>query len=380
MSHFRGKMQQYNSANDRFNIMAIDALIFNRPSRTIQDMKKHPLTYTTPRNGAIVYSTNPPPTPPPYCPPISLSDIATYNSGEGYWELNTNTNILACQTLTIRVGEELQINSGDSTLTLINNGIIINNGTITNNSGIIENNFLIENFYIIINNSSFLNTNGEVINSGTITNNYLINSSGIINNYDKINNNLAIDNYGTVNNNNTIDNSGTISNNSGKINNNDGGTITNHASIVNNNDGTITNDGTINNYSGTITNNASIVNNNDGTITNDDIIVNSLTIENYGSISNTKTFSSDGTFTNYGNGTIKIYTSNGVLTNQFDFFNDPDGNIYVYNNGTLNVDEGSFQNDGNVYTGDPNTCGSGTVTGVLSPNTVIPNICPPAQA
>ena len=220
----------------------------------------------------------------PVCPSITIADIATFDGEE--WRLNNNTTILACQTLTINLGNILVVPSGR---TLTNNGTILNNyifgifygGAITNNGTITNNSngsSLINNSNLFINNgiinilafNSFSNSSVGGENDVTITNNgninialsgTLYNGRALINNY----------NGGNINNRGTFTNSeANINNAGGTITNYSGGIITipagyviynNTGGTINNNSGAIfTNDGTISNADGSSTCGIGIIN------------------------------------------------------------------------------------------------------------------------
>ena len=197
------------------------------------------------------------------CPSITLANIATFNGTN--WLLNGNTTILACQTLEIPAGQELQTNH----FTLTNNGTINVRGTIRNDQDTPGNNSVTINNGIIniFSTGTIVAVNVTVVISGSI-----ITNNGIINNYGD----FFCQTYGIINNNagGRINNysafSGTTGtggfrlnfrgtfNNVGVFINNTGATINNafDATIYNNNGGIITNNGTF-------TNNG-IINNADG--------------------------------------------------------------------------------------------------------------------
>jgi hypothetical protein len=160
------------------------------------------------------------------CPPIILSNIATYSydskNNIDIWTLNGSITILECQILNIPINTQFII---PINVTIINNGTINNDGTIINNE--------------IINNNGIINNNEKIFNDGTSNNNGTINNTGIIDNTVTINNNGTINNTGTIN----IKNSSTF-NNDGSIYNTNGlidiilGIFNNNANI-NNTDGII---------------------------------------------------------------------------------------------------------------------------------------------
>ena len=128
---------------------------------------------------------------------VKLSDIATYDSGQNGYVLNTDTTILDTQYLTIPYGDILLMppasplfiltNRGKITIhgslfsagNIVNSGTMINNGTLTHASG-----------GRFTNTGSFTNKNvfgidAPLYNTGTITNVYpgTINNTSIIYNY-----------------------------------------------------------------------------------------------------------------------------------------------------------------------------------------------------
>ena len=96
------------------------------------------------------------------CPPVSLSKIAT-EGPPNTWTMTSNSYTLACNTLTIPVGQTLFTAS----YTLINNGTIQNSGTIKN-SGTITN--TATGSITNIATGSIINSDGGQINGGNITN------------------------------------------------------------------------------------------------------------------------------------------------------------------------------------------------------------------
>ena len=177
--------------------------------------------------------------------------------------LNQDTTILACQTLEIPVGQELQTNH----FTLTNNGTINVRGTIRNDQDTPGNNSVTINNGIIniFSTGTIVAVNVTVVISGSI-----ITNNGIINNYGDffcqtdgvINNNAG----GRINNYSAFSggpggtggfrlNDAGIFNNVGIFINNTGATIKNAsaATIYNNNGGIITN-----NSGGLITNSGDI--------------------------------------------------------------------------------------------------------------------------
>jgi hypothetical protein len=299
-------------------------------------------------------------TPYPPCPPCSLDTIAIEGPANT-WTTNSVVTILSCQTLTILVGQILNIdNNFNNYGTIQNSGsVYLNSFTFTNyNGGIINN-----NAGGIINNISGVNLQNDL--GGTINNNGTV-YTGTVNNYGTINNNatgsLQIQGN-TLNSNGIITNNtgGVISmvgnglNNNGILTNHIGATITNDINWFNliSNYGTFTNygiitlyaspsltsafqniatlinDGTsatitnfsssaINNLSGgtiTNTNSATITNNSGGTITN----INGAIINNKfsGIITNNSgaTFANTtATFNNYSVTESAVFTNNGTYT------------------------------------------------------------------
>jgi len=191
---------------------------------------------------------------PPPCSSVTLADIATFDGIN--WLLNGDTTILACQTLEIPAGQELQTNH----FTLTNNGTINVRGTIRNDQDTPGNNSVTINNGIIniFSTGTIVAVNVTVVISGSI-----ITNNGIINNYGD----FFCQTYGIINNNagGRINNysafSGTTGtggfrlnfrgtfNNVGVFINNTGATINNafDATIYNNNGGIITNNGTFTN-------------------------------------------------------------------------------------------------------------------------------------
>ena len=181
------------------------------------------------------------------CPSITLANIATFNGTN--WLLNQDTTILACQTLEIPAGQELQTNH----FTLTNNGTINVRGTIRNdqdtpgNNSVTINNGIINIFstgtIVAVDGGSIITNNGIVNNYGDffcqtfgIINN---NTGGIINNYSAFSGGTGgfrLNFKGTFN------NVGVFINNTGATINN-----ANNATIYNNNGGIITNNGTFTN-------------------------------------------------------------------------------------------------------------------------------------
>jgi len=190
------------------------------------------------------------------CPSITLANIATFNGTN--WLLNQDTTILACQTLEIPAGQELQTNH----FTLTNNGTINVRGTIRNAQDTGGNNS------VTINNGTI-----NIFSTGTIVAvdiGSIITNNGIVNNYGD----FYCQTYGVINNNSggRINNYSAFSggpggtggfrlnaagifNNVGIFINNTGATIKNAsaATIYNNNGGIITN-----NSGGLITNSGDI--------------------------------------------------------------------------------------------------------------------------
>ena len=277
-----------------------------------------------------------PPVPP--CPPCSLDTIAI-EGPTNTWTTNSDVTILSCQTLTILVGQTLNIinNNFNNYGTIQNNGnIFTNNGLFTNyNGGIINNINMPGNSFLFY--GSFLNSSGGIItNSGSMTFLDATNSGTITNNTGGVitsdSNNLT--NNGTITNNtgSTIDIliglfcSGNLTNHIGatiQYNNaaiNIFGTLTNYGIITPlapgpsliQITGLLTNDGasaTITNFSG-----ATITNLSGGTITN----TNSATITNNSGA--TITNSSGATITNdylaiITNNAGAIVANPGTITN-----------------------------------------------------------------
>lgn len=233
MSYFRGKVQNYDPANDRFNITLLQALLYRPTSGTIKNIKNSPLVLCARGPAGVLQTTSTNVTTPvdlttrvnSSCPPISLSDIATQNGA--VWRLKTGVTILPCQTLIIPAGQELQTQDANGNVkTLTNNGTITNNGVL-----------------------SFYST--ATFSAHNITNNGTINNNNTINNL----NTSYVDNYGTIYNNGLIDNTGTIINkniikNVDHIHNYAGRQIINEKSAniyIYTGKGKITNDGIITN-------------------------------------------------------------------------------------------------------------------------------------
>ena len=197
------------------------------------------------------------------CPSVTLADIATFNGTN--WLLNRDTTILACQTLEIPVGQELQTNH----FTLTNNGTINVRGTIRNDydSGSGNNSITINNGTINVFSTGtivavgfvFVLGHGIITNNGVVNNygDFLCQTSGVINNTAG----GIINNYSAFS---VISGTGGFRvnyiatfNNVGVFINNTGATIlnaNNATGIYNNNGGIITNNG------GIITNNGAIYN------------------------------------------------------------------------------------------------------------------------
>jgi len=117
------------------------------------------------------------------CPGIALTNIATFNGIN--WLLNKDTTILACQTLEISTGQELQTNH----FTLTNNGTINVRGTIRNAQDTFGNNS------VTINNGAI-----NIFPTGTIVavdSGSIITNNGVVNNYGD----FYSQTYGVVNNN-----------------------------------------------------------------------------------------------------------------------------------------------------------------------------------
>jgi len=213
------------------------------------------------------------------CPSITLEDIATFNGTN--WLLNQDTTILACQTLEIPAGQELQTNH----FTLTNNGTINLRGTIRNaqdtsgNNSITINNGTINIFstgtIVAVDGGSIFTNNGVVNNYGDfycqtygVINN---NAGGRINNYSAFSGGPGGTGGFRLNADGTFNNVGIFINNTGAtIKNAPNATIYNYGGglITNNSGGLITNDGDI--FTGNSTCGIGIingpVNNNTGTI------------------------------------------------------------------------------------------------------------------
>ena len=251
-----------------------------------------------------------PPVPPvPPCPPCSLDTIAI-EGPTNTWTTNSDVTILSCQTLTILVGQTLNINNNFN-----NYGTIQNSGNIFTNNGL------------------FTNYNGGIINN---------NVGGLINT-DVGPGFLQNDLGGTINNNGTIEAenvlgfSGTFNNNATGLLQIQGNTLSSNGIIINNTGGVIsvlsglTNSGILTNHIGaTITNSGTITNY--GTFTNYGIITNVLVIQNYANLINdgtSATITNAGTITNFSGGTI-------TNTNSATINNNIGGNITNSNGAIIN--------------------------------------------
>ena len=251
-----------------------------------------------------------PPVPPvPPCPPCSLDTIAI-EGPTNTWTTNSDVTILSCQTLTILVGQTLNINNNFN-----NYGTIQNSGNIFTNNGL------------------FTNYNGGIINN---------NVGGLINT-DVGPGFLQNDLGGTINNNGTIEAenvlgfSGTFNNNATGLLQIQGNTLSSNGIIINNTGGVIsvlsglTNSGILTNHIGaTITNSGTITNY--GTFTNYGIITNVLVIQNYATLINdgtSATITNAGTITNFSGGTI-------TNTNSATINNNIGGNITNSNGAIIN--------------------------------------------
>ena len=335
----------------------------------------------------------PTPTPTPVCPIVTLADIATSGPGTT-WLLNANATILACQTLEIPAGQELQTNS----YTLTNNGIINLRGTIRNALD-----------YAPYTGNSVTTNNGiiNVFSTGVIT---AADNGGVINNNAVINNNgdMYFQTYGIFNNN----AGGTLNNNNastfrinadGTLNNNIGGTISTNggaqlriyasATFINNGATIVAIDGILLLIGGLLTNNGTITNYSDGGGTGyPGIYVYGGILNNYGSINNMVgsdfTVNTAGTVYNYPSGTItnssfiQFYMTNTALYNTGSLVNQV-GAVFLYqfqariynysggvltNNGTFNIGEGT----GNIYNADGSgACGTGLINGTNSAGVVV---------
>ena len=127
---------------------------------------------------------------------VKLSDIATYDSGQNGYVLNTDTTILDTQYLTIPFGDILLMPPASPLFILTNrgritiNGSLLNAGTIVNAGTMINNGTLNHVGGTFTNTGSFANKNvfdiyAPLYNTGTITNTYpgTINNTSIIYNY-----------------------------------------------------------------------------------------------------------------------------------------------------------------------------------------------------
>jgi len=157
-------------------------------------------------------------TPTPVCPSITLADIATFNGTN--WLLNGDTTILACQTLEIPVGQELQTNH----YTLTNNGTINVRGNLRNAQDTDGNNS------VTINNGTInIFSTGAIVavDSGSI-----ITNNGIVNNYGD----FFCQTYGVINNNagGIINNYSAYSGETGGFRLNEDGTFNNVGVFINN--------------------------------------------------------------------------------------------------------------------------------------------------
>lgn len=293
-------------------------------------------------------------TPPaPSCPPCSLDTIAI-EGPTNTWTTNSNVTILSCQTLTILVGQTLNIeNNLNNYGTIQNSGTILtSNGLFTNYSGGIINN----------NVGGVINTN---LGAGFLQNDL----GGTINNNGTITANAVATSYGTINNNatglinilgNVLASYGIITNNTGGVISVGsglyiyGGILTNHIGATITNSGTIINDSTFTNY-GIITN--VLVIQNLAPLTNDGA---SATITNAGTITNF----SGGTITNTNSATINnniggnITNSNGaIINNKFSgIITNNSGATFANTTATFNnysvTESAVFTNNG-TYTGNP---------------------------
>jgi hypothetical protein len=311
-------------------------------------MSKKRSGFANDRKGYYICCNNNNNIPVPFCPPISLSTIATAdpNPKVNNWILNADTTILACQTLIIPSRETFTI---PGNLTLTNNGTILVQGTrgFIDDYGTIINNQTIE-----VNGGSLmckfneeLFTQNSFINNGTIN---LINSSLSISTPNFINNGII---------NNDIDsiisvNLTALSQPTYKLNNN--GTI-------NNNRGQITINSILSNY---IPN--AVINNHRGNIYS----YSSGTITNAGIINNIGTITNDSTFIDSG--------VSAVVNNFSIIINNVTGIFFVNNGATVNSTFGllSFTNDGTVNIADgTSTCGIGFFHGVITGTGTQGNAC-----
>jgi hypothetical protein len=131
---------------------------------------------------------------------VKLSDIATYNSGQNGYVLNTDTTLLEYQTLTIPFGDILLIastlfiltNRGKITINgallsegkIVNSGTMINNGTLNHVGGRFTNTGFVANKGLFGIGAPLYNT-GTITNTGpsTITSNVYNYGGGVINTY-----------------------------------------------------------------------------------------------------------------------------------------------------------------------------------------------------
>jgi len=186
---------------------------------------------------------------PPPCSSVTLADIATFDGIN--WLLNGDTTILACQTLEIPAGQELQTNH----FTLTNNGTINVRGTIRNAQDTGGNNS------ITINNGTI-----NIFSTGTIVavdGGSIFTNNGVVNNYGD----FYCQTYGVINNNagGRINNYSAFSGSTGGFRLNADGTFNNVGIFINNTGATIKNavNATIYIYDGGL-----ITNNSGGLITN----------------------------------------------------------------------------------------------------------------
>jgi len=186
---------------------------------------------------------------PPPCSSVTLADIATFDGIN--WLLNGDTTILACQTLEIPAGQELQTNH----FTLTNNGTINVRGTIRNAQDTGGNNS------ITINNGTI-----NIFSTGTIVavdGGSIFTNNGVVNNYGD----FYCQTYGVINNNagGRINNYSAFSGSTGGFRLNADGTFNNVGVFINNTGATIKNavNATIYIYDGGL-----ITNNSGGLITN----------------------------------------------------------------------------------------------------------------
>jgi len=94
---------------------------------------------------------------------VKLSDIATYNSGQNGYVLNTDTTLLEYQTLTIPFGDILLMPVASPPFILTNRGKITINGALLSEGKIV-------NSGTMINNGTLNHVGGRFTNTGFVAN------------------------------------------------------------------------------------------------------------------------------------------------------------------------------------------------------------------